>query len=166
MNARRATLGLSMILFTALSAIHLQRLSAADRIAAPLEGTPLKFLLGDFNRKAAEDAIGKSEPKLTEDEVVAAIRAWIIRKKEDVDDDTVAIYKKIAETRTLPKGAELVFTTGWVTDELNFKVWWINLEIATGENRGYGLRIRERMIDCGPSDKPAADQALQPDADS
>ena len=82
MNARRATLGLSMILFTALSAIHLQRLSAADRIAAPLEGTPLKFLLGDFNRKAAEDAIGKSEPKLTEDEVVAAIRAWIIRKKE------------------------------------------------------------------------------------
>ena len=63
-----------------------------------------------FNRRAQEDATGKTQPPLTEDEVVAAIRGWD-REEEPVTDDVYQAYQAIAETRKLPEGATLNFIT-------------------------------------------------------
>ncbi|MCH8277858.1 MAG: hypothetical protein IIC12_02880 [Proteobacteria bacterium] len=41
------------------------------------EAISLKASVENFNQKARSHAIGKTQPPLTEDEVVAAIRGWI-----------------------------------------------------------------------------------------
>lgn len=106
----------------------------------------------EFNRRAREDATGKTQPALTEDEVVAAIRGWD-REEEPVTDDIYKAYQAIADTRKLPAGAALEFITRcWGrNDPYEFDVWWINLEIMTGPDTGYGFRIRHQMLRSRPA---------------
>jgi hypothetical protein len=101
-----------------------------------------------FNEQAkTEIFVGRNQPPLTEEEVVAAIRGWI-RKQAPVDNDTYAIYEKIASTKMLPARATITFTTRWEGyNGYNFDVWWIDLSVMTGETTGYGFRIRDRKID-------------------
>ena len=70
--------------------------------------TTLAQAVREFNEKAKENPVGKSQPVLTEDEVVAAIRGWI-RDRITAKDDVYGAYQKIAHTRSA--GAELSFTT-------------------------------------------------------
>ncbi len=115
-------------------------------IPAKIDGTPLSFLVNEFNRKAAEDRIGHGEPKLTEDEVAGAIYAATLHGHE-MPKDAAAIYRKIADTRKLPASTVLSFTTRWVmTDQAEFRVWWIDLHIDRGNGKGYVQRIRERIL--------------------
>ena len=103
-----------------------------------------------FNRRAQKDAAGKTQPPLTEDEVVAAIRWWD-REEEPVTDDVYQAYQAIAATRKLPASAALYFITrctGPNGDEVD--VWWINLEI-TGPDTGYGFRVRHQMLRYRPA---------------
>ena len=100
----------------------------------------------DFNEKAALDPIGRNQPKLTIDEVVAAIRGWI-RKRHPVSDDVYQAYQDIAETQTLPDGAKLRFTKSWVGyREFAFDVWWIDLWLPTEKNLGYNFRLRDQKL--------------------
>jgi len=102
-----------------------------------------------FNRRAQENATGKTQPPLTEDEVVAAIRAWD-REEEPATDEIYKAYQAIADTRKLPAGATFEFITKWsVFNGHEFGVWWINLEI-TGPDTGYGFRVRHQMLRCRP----------------
>jgi hypothetical protein len=123
---------------------------AADRATreavAKLDGTPLKLLVSEFNRKAAEDRIGHDEPKLTEDEVVGAIYAATLYGTA-MPRDAAVIYREIAEKRQLPADAVLRFTTRWTMfDEAEFTVWWIDLEVDRGEGNVFVHRIRERIL--------------------
>lgn len=127
---------------------------AGDRAVATFDGVPLEFLVNKFNLETAENSLSTIEPKLTVDEVVASIYAWQIKHRDDIDDATFAIYKEIAETRKLPKDATLVLMTRWQVDDREFDVWWINLEIKTGEKAGYGLRVRECTIKSRPFKGP------------
>jgi hypothetical protein len=120
---------------------------------AKVDGTPLRFLVNELNRKAAEDPIGKDQPQLTEDEIVGEIYAATLEGHE-MNDETAKIYRKIAETRTLPADADLYFMTHWVMQgQADFTVWWVNLDVKVGEKSGYALRVRRRIISGRPVQK-------------
>ena len=109
--------------------------------------TPLKAAVETFNQEAAADEIGKTQPPLTEDEVVAAIRGWIPEHTPGVRDDQYARFQEIAESRKLPEGSELTFCPGWTGYRgFQFTVWWIDLTIKTGKKSGYTFRIRDQKI--------------------
>lgn len=122
------------------------------RVAAQDESTTsLGSAVEAFNELASEDAIGKHQPPLTEDEVIASIRGWIRDQAPPVSDHVYAIYQKIAETRRLPEGATLDYITAWSGfGGYNFTVWWVDLDIMTDERPGYTYRIRDRKIRSRP----------------
>lgn len=109
----------------------------------------LEEAVDKFNQKSQETKIGKDQPPLTVDEVIAAIRAWD-RKKIPASDKVYEAYQKIAESRVLPDKAEFDFMTGFTNDRFEFDVWWVNLSISTGPKSGYGFRIREQILSSRP----------------
>ena len=138
-------------------------LAPAASLAGPTAPTPLKEAVAAFNDKAAAylsatETRGDSSARtadrrpapLTEDEVVAAIKGWD-REKQGVDDTTYRIFREMADSRVLPPGATLRFSNFWYhyaeQDEYEFLVWWIDLDVMTGENKGYTLRIRDGRLD-------------------
>jgi hypothetical protein len=113
--------------------------------------TSLSDAVKAFNQRAAADAIGKNQPALTDDEVVAAIRGWIREQGPAASDEVYKIYQTIADTKKLPEGASLTFLTRWPGfNNYDFDVWWIDLEIKTGPRSGYSFRIRDRKLRCWP----------------
>lgn len=112
--------------------------------------TPLADAIQDFNQRATRDVIGKGQPALTDDEVVAAIRGWI-RKQHPASDEVYKVYQTIANTKKLPEGTTLTFTTKWLwPNEYEFDVWWVDLNIKTGSDTEYTFRIRDRKLRCRP----------------
>jgi hypothetical protein len=104
----------------------------------------------EFNQRAQKDATGKDQPALTEDEVVAAIRGWI-RERVPATDEVYKVYQTIADTKKLPEGATLTFTTQWSGfNQHAFDVWWVDLNIKTGADTGYTFRIRDQKLRCRP----------------
>jgi len=105
----------------------------------------------DLNRRAQNDATGKTQPALTEDEVVAAIRGWVREQVPPAPDTMYDAYQAIADARKLPEGARLDFTTGWVGfNKHDFDVWWVDLSITTGPQASYTFRIRDQKLRCRP----------------
>ena len=108
---------------------------------------PTKSLASEiarFNSQAQENEVGSLEPLLTEKEVLTAIQSQLpnLIGRPQVKQ----IYQRIFDTGLLPADASLHFIAAWKRNNVPKQiVWWINLEIKTGTNRGYGLRIRENM---------------------
>lgn len=127
--------------------------SWATLVTAEESTRSLASAVEQFNREAQSDTIGKRQPALTEAEIVAAIRGWI-REQIPVSDEIYLTYQKIAETKQLPKDATLSFTTRWTGYRAyDFNVWWVDLEVMTGPNSGYGFRIRDQKISSEPVPK-------------
>jgi len=100
-----------------------------------------------FNSQAKGDPIGKLQPPLTEQEVIAAIRAWTPAKSDRVADEVYDAFQEIAESGWLPEGSQLRYKTKWSGHQgYSFDVWWIDLSIKTGERTGYVFRIRDQKI--------------------
>ncbi len=107
----------------------------------------LKAAVEDFNAKARMDPTGKSQPPLTENEVIAAIRGWVPEYTASVSDDVYAQFQQVAESGELPEGAGLSFCSGWDGYRgYSFSVWWIDITLKTGEKSGYTFRIRDQKI--------------------
>jgi hypothetical protein len=103
---------------------------------------PLADAVASFNNRAADDPVGKLEPKLTEDEIVASIQSQL--PVLDANHRTKAIYRQIVRNKRLPRSATLDSMPGYSpTVGKQYTVWWINLSVVTDENAGFGLRIRE-----------------------
>jgi len=122
------------------------------RVSAIADDAPqsLAEAVKAFNREAQGDAIGKSQPPLTEAEVVAAIRGWI-REQTLVSDEIFQAYENIAKGGHLPSGARLQFTTRWIGYKgHDLDVWWVDLLLMTGEKTGYSFRIRDQKISSRP----------------
>lgn len=103
---------------------------------------PLADAVAAFNVRYADDAVGQYEPPLTEAEMMASIHAQLPHLS--ARDAVKAIFSEIASTGLLPHDASLSATSGWtLKDGTNYTVWWINLDVQTGEDTGFGLRIRE-----------------------
>lgn len=118
---------------------------------------PLADAMAAFNAQARRHPVGRHEPRLSEAEVVAAIRSQV--SAIPASSDVKAIYSEIARTKQLPKDASLEPIAGWtVKGGRDYTVWWINLNISVGENRGFGLRIRENNQ---PAAKPADEPNLE-----
>jgi len=141
-------------------------LAPAVSLAGPTAPTPLKEAVAAFNDKAAAH-LSATEPRgdssvrpapLTEDEVIAAIGGWN-REKQKIDDTTYRTFREIADARVLPPGATLRFSSFWhqdaEQDEYEFLVWWIDLDVMTGENTGYTFRIRDATLDRRPALMPS-----------
>ena len=107
---------------------------------------PLAVVVQQLNQKAQEDHIGKTQPPLTEDEVIASIRAWL-RENIRASDEVYATYQKIAESRMIPANATLEVTTRYYGNRgFDFDVWWVDLGIMTGPTTGFAFRIRDQKI--------------------
>ncbi len=111
-------------------------------------GTSLSDAIKALNTKAAHNPIGKDETPITEPEVIAAIRA--AKRPEDsvVTDKMFAAFKKIAETKQMPPGAELEAVGGpWDPGgSFVYDVWWVRLQMPKEANGTYSFVIRERFI--------------------
>ncbi len=121
--------------------------SSATSQSDETKNAKLSDAVDQFNQRVQSHEIGKNQPKLTEQEVIAAIRGWIPERHPNATDEVVAVYQKIAETGELPPGAELSFCPSWNGYRgYVFTVWWVDLSIRTGEKTGYGFRIRDQKI--------------------
>jgi len=109
---------------------------------------PLPEAIEAFNKKAANDYIGKDEAPLTEEEVIAAIRASVRPSKPAVSDNLYNAFKQIAETRQLPPGAVLE-NNGGLHDpggEFVYDVWKVRIWMPMEAGVTYSFGIRERTI--------------------
>jgi beta-lactamase regulating signal transducer with metallopeptidase domain len=132
-------------------------LIAEADVVADAGAKPLAEAVKEFNAKAQSNPIGRSQPPLTEDEVIAAITGWQ-RDEGIVSDEVYAIYQKIAETRTLPAEATLDSTTSWVMPSRSFDVWWIDLVVKNTPISGYAHRIRDVKLRSRPLTPEEADE--------
>ena len=147
----RTTLQLSIVLTATFAAV-------AVIAVEPPRSLSLGDAVIEFNRKAQLDEIGKDQPPLTEDEVVAAIRGWI-REQMPATDAVYDAFQRVATTKQLPPTAKLHFTTDWHGFKgMHFDVWWIDLTLTEGSKHGYTYRLRDRKIRCRPVE--AADDVL------
>jgi len=115
----------------------------------------LSHAVEQFNRKASRHSLGRLQPPLTEEEVVAAIRLndW----REGMDPDVKAILEDIAKTRILPTGVILLGTepSGRVTGGHEYSFWTITLFVRCWKlgldkpslkNKGEGVLIRRKWL--------------------
>jgi len=117
---------------------------------------PLADFVATFNAAYAHDDVGQFEPALTEAEVLTAIRVQLANLQ--ASDQVKSIYARILRTQRVPQNASLDAMTRYShSNASHFTVWWINLEVKTGANRGYGLRIRENN---SPVAKPKGEKPL------
>ncbi len=138
---KRFTLFLSALAFAASNqatlAQHQQPIALAEAVSA-------------FNDRAGENPIGKHQPALTPDAIIAAIRwAMIDRDKLLVSDDTFHQLGEITRTRVLPKNFDLEVLTGYEpNDQATFDVWSVRLRIPGGTFPGGTtcITIQEKMV--------------------
>lgn len=115
-----------------------------DVLTVDSGGRSLADAISELNAKAKQDPIGASQPPLTAEEVTAAILGWD-RDRFPVSDSVYDAFRKVAETRRLPLGAELDFLTscyGCGEDgEYDIEGWWIGLNVER-----YRYLVRETKI--------------------
>jgi hypothetical protein len=127
------------------------------RVLADVADSPRKSLaeaVAAFNKQAAEDPIGKEQPPLTEEAVVAAIRWEMLhRTKLLVSDETFRTLGEIVQSGSLPKGFDLEKQRGYEpNDQVTFDVWSVRLRIPGGTLPGGTtcITIQEKMIRSRP----------------
>jgi hypothetical protein len=115
---------------------------------------PLADAVATFNARHKDDPVGQFEPPITEAEVITSIRTQLPNL---LASKTVkSIYSDILRTSRIPHDASFHAISGWeLRDGNRYTVWWINLDVRTGKDSGYGLRIRENNAPVAkPKDEP------------
>lgn len=78
---------------------------------------------------------------------MAAIRGWLLVEEAGITDEIYEHFKKIADSRNLPKGATLKSISAWHgTRGYAFEVWWVDLAIKIDDTHYPILRIRDQKI--------------------
>ncbi len=110
--------------------------------------TSLVEAVGVFNYLAERDAVGKTQPPLTEDEVIAALRwALLEPRKLPVSDKTLQALRKIIESRELPSGYELEVISGFrPNNQIEVTKWSVRLRVPREPQGTYSISIREQPI--------------------
>ena len=147
---------------TLLSALALLTFTAPVKEDAAKAPKPLADAIRAFNARVVDDRIGKDQPPLTMDEVLAAIRWWRFHRKDTpVEDSEFEDFQKIAETRILPAGAEFEVIRGFQpNDRIEFTAWSVRIRMPRGTG-SFAYRIRERMISwrpIGPEERKVMDK--------
>jgi hypothetical protein len=136
------------LVFASLMAILTCLRSSAAGEPSPTDALPLAEAISSFNAKATQDPIGKEQPPLTEDEVIAAIRWWESDRKESpVSDGEFRAFLNIAETRRLPAGWTFEVLTHFEPDDrLLIEAWSVRIVMPRINGGTYEFRVRERMV--------------------
>lgn len=120
---------------------------------------PLSQEVASFNTMATSVPVGKHEPRITEEEIIAAINSQL--PTLPASSQVKATYAEIARTRRLPHDPAkprrgLDSMSGWtLKDGTHYTVWWINLNVE-----GFGLRIRENNQPVAkPTDEPKLERS-------
>ena len=94
------------------------------------EATPLARAVGEFNERAKQTEIGKTQPPLTAEEVLAAVRDW--NSKEDpIEPKMFAALQEAAKGGMLPKGAYLSYSSGSLSrNGYDIDAWNIYLQVG------------------------------------
>jgi hypothetical protein len=130
---------------------HMQAASAPVDSSVPAAKS-LDETIRIFNAQAQADQVGKDQPPLTVDEVVGAIR-WFNRNEAPVTDAEFAAFRKIAETKQLPRGTEFEVISDFIPgDGFRYTRWSVRIRMprtaAPGGSFAYSLR--ERTIRAEP----------------
>jgi hypothetical protein len=84
----------------------------------------------DFNRYAQCHQLGKTQPPLTVDEFLAAVRD-ANPAEEKIQDWVYKIYRQISKTQMMPKGAFIDYGLGAVNDRgYDIQLWSIDLYVG------------------------------------
>lgn len=137
---------------------------AGPEIYQRVTSIPLIDAIANFNARAQSSSVGKYEPPLTENEVIAAIQAQL--PTLEASPRVKSIYQKIANTRRLPRGGTFNDIPAYQPRSGPQQiVWWINLEVMTGKNTGYGLRIRNTDDPVAAKNQIVGKSVMPPDKD-
>ncbi len=156
----------------------LRQPSRYDDLAAETQPTniepnaiPLAAAIREFNEAHMHDAIGKDQPPLTEDEVVAAIRSWQYHRNDaPVTNAEFEAFQQIANTRSLPKGFQFELLTDFEPgDGYRYRIWSVRIVMQRTAKPGwtYAFEIRRQYVSCSPIQDestawgPAAANGLQ-----
>lgn len=111
--------------------------------------TPLYASITEFNAMHHQVA-GKRQPPLTFVEVNAAILEWNTRRSEaPVDNDTFAMFQRIAKTRELPADAKLEVLSSFGSQEGDiFNIWSVRIVMpqVVKPEWSYAFEIRKQYI--------------------
>ena len=117
-------------------------ISSADE-----ESVLLADAIAAFNVEAATDPIGKSQPPLTEEEVITAILLWERPDDSPVSNEMLATFQSIAKTGRLPARASFEKLTGYDRGGNHvFDVWSVRIQIERPDKSSYSFVLRERAI--------------------
>ena len=112
-------------------------------------GTRLDDAVRAFNSRYENDAVGKDEPPLSLNEVLAAIHSWDSRRDETpVTTEDFKRVQRVAETHVLPAGWHFEVLTGFQPDQDHeFTAWSVRLVMPQTGGGTYAFIIRDRWID-------------------
>ena len=110
--------------------------------------TSLSEALRVFNARAKNNPIGKSQPPLTKNEIIAAIRWALVNPDElPVSDKTLQTLREITNSHQLPPGFELEVLTDFVPDnQIEVTKWSVRLRIPAEPQGTTCISIREKPI--------------------
>ncbi|MES2788872.1 MAG: hypothetical protein V4719_04565 [Planctomycetota bacterium] len=114
---------------------------------------PLSEAVENFNSRAAQNEVGKSQTPLTVDEVATAIRSAGRHQLPLIEHQRRLIHA-VAETQQLPAYSGLKFTTTWFAPSgYRCEVWWVDLVLCSPEQPqeerlagACSLRIRDHRL--------------------
>lgn len=118
---------------------------------ASYAATPLAEAVRRFNERAGEDQVGKHQPPLTVDEVVAAVR-WTLRHAHEgnaarLGEGTRRQLADLAENGSFPADFELEKANGYEPDDrVVFTVWSIRIRVPSSAGGTTCVTVREQMI--------------------
>lgn len=131
---------------------------------APRPLSLLSDAIREFNQRQRQHSIGRHQPALTDDEVIAAIRrAGVERDEVDLSDDEFQSFQNIAETGLMPAGWSFEFLTDIeLPDGSWVKVWSVRLTLDRGNGTGHTFGIRERALEYRPVAGQPAGESTDP----
>lgn len=110
---------------------------------------PLEAAIDGFN-KSHHQVDGIEQPRLTVDEVLAAIVAWREKRHEaPVDNATFERFQEIARTHHLPADAKIEVIPHFINSSGTYSIWSIRivLPLVAGQNAGtFSFSIRHQFV--------------------
>lgn len=112
---------------------------------------PLAGAIDDFNAMASKHPIGKSQPPLTQEEVIAAIMLAEKQQFPEASQRDFERFKAIARTKAIPADGEFEILDGLDRGgDFIFDVWYVRIRLDKGDGGNYAFTIRERVIRARP----------------
>ncbi len=116
------------------------------------DAIPLSAAIRQFNEAHMNDPVGKDQPPLTEQEVVAAVRWWKYRRNEaPVRNGDFLGFQRIADERSLPRGFEFEALSSFEPgDGYSYVNWSVRIVVQRSSKPGgtFAFDIREQFISC------------------